>query len=138
MERFHDQRRRSPETIGAQHHARRVSPFGTFTSVGTAPGFFFFLVMAQTVLASFPKPMYRGNGVEVYWYTLASSDTTVKISRNTLSHLERLREELHARSLDETVRELIKSHRHGILGGAFGVDKGRLKPFREEDRGEDR
>src|SRR5713226_1940963 len=71
-------------------------------------------------------------GVEVYWYTLASSDTTVKMSRSTLSHLERLREELHARSLDETVRELIKSHRQRILGGAFGVDKGRLKPFRDE------
>ncbi len=60
------------------------------------------------------------------------------MSRSTLSHLERLREELHARSLDETVRALIKSHRQRILAGAFGVDKGRLKPFREEDRGEDR
>ena len=69
---------------------------------------------------------------------MASSDTTVKMSRSTLSHLERLREEFHAKSLDETVKELIRSHRQKILGGAFGVDKGRLKPFRDEDRGEDR
>ena len=69
---------------------------------------------------------------------MASSYTTVKMSRSTLSHLERLKEEFHAKSLDETVKELIRSHRQRILGGAFGVDKGRLKPFRDEDRGEDR
>ncbi len=69
---------------------------------------------------------------------MASSDTTVKISKNTLSSLEHLREELKARSIDETVRELIKGHRRRILAGAFGVDRGRVKPFTEEDRGEDR
>jgi predicted RNA binding protein with dsRBD fold (UPF0201 family) len=69
---------------------------------------------------------------------LASSDKTVKISRETLTHLERLREEMNAKSIDETVRTLIKSHRRRILTGVFGVDKGRIKPFREEDRGEDR
>ena len=52
--------------------------------------------------------------------------------------MERLKEEMKARSLDETVKELIKSHRRRILAGAFGADKGRLKPFTERDRGEDR
>lgn len=69
---------------------------------------------------------------------LASTNTTVKISRDTLSHLERVREEMKAKSLDETVRELIKSHRRRILAVAFGVDKGRVKSFTERDRGEDR
>ncbi len=69
---------------------------------------------------------------------MASSDKTVKISRETLSHLERLREEMNARSIDETVRTLIKSHRRRILAGVFGADRGRIRPFREEDRGEDR
>ena len=62
----------------------------------------------------------------------------MKISRDTLSHLERVREELKARSLDEAVRQLIKSHRQKILAGAFGADRGQMKPFTERDRGEDR
>jgi len=67
-----------------------------------------------------------------------AADTTVKISRDTLSNLERLKEEMKARSIDETVMALIKSHRRKILAGVFGVDKGRVKPFTDEDRGEDR
>ncbi len=69
---------------------------------------------------------------------MASPDKTVKISRETLSHLERLRDEMKAASIDETVKALIKSHRRRILAGAFGADKGRIKPFDERDRGEDR
>lgn len=74
----------------------------------------------------------------VYWYALAGSDTTVKISRNTLSELERLREEFSAKSIDETVRVLIRERRRRLLAGVFGSDKGRLSSFTEEDRGEDR
>ena len=66
------------------------------------------------------------------------SDTTVKISRETLSHLERLRAEMKAKSIDETVMALIKSHRRKILAGVLGADKGRVRPFTHEDRGEDR
>ncbi len=62
----------------------------------------------------------------------------MKVSRDTLTNLERLREEMKARSIDETVRTLIKSHRRKILAGAFGADKGRVRPFAAEDRGEDR
>jgi len=69
---------------------------------------------------------------------LASSDKTVKISQETLSILERLREEMKARSIDETVKALIKSHRRRILAGVFGADHGRIKHFTEQDRGEDR
>lgn len=74
----------------------------------------------------------------VYWYALAASDTTVKISRNTLSELERLREEFSARSIDETLRTLIRERRRRLLANVFGSDKGRVSSFTEEDRGEDR
>jgi len=57
-----------------------------------------------------------------------ASDTTVRISRATLSHLERLMVEMKARSIDETVMALIKSHRRKILVGVFGADKGRARP----------
>ena len=70
-------------------------------------------------------------------YVLAS-DTTVKISRETLSHLERLRAEMKAKSIDETFMALIKSHRRKILAGVFGADKDRVRPFAHDDRGEDR
>ncbi len=52
--------------------------------------------------------------------------------------MERLREEMKARSIDETVMALIESHRQGILAAVFGADRGRIRPFKEEDRGEDR
>ncbi len=74
----------------------------------------------------------------IYWYALAGSDTTVKVSRNTLSELERLREEFNAKSIDETLRALIRERRRKILAAVFGSDKGRLTPFSEADRGEDR
>jgi len=50
------------------------------------------------------------------------------MSRATLSHLERLMVEMKARSIDETVMALIKSHRRKILVGVFGADKGRARP----------
>ncbi|MCP8308554.1 MAG: VapB-type antitoxin [archaeon] len=64
--------------------------------------------------------------------------TTVKISRNTLIELEKLKEELKTRSLDEAIKMLIKRYRSQILNEAFGVDRGRVRPFTEEDRGEER
>ena len=53
-------------------------------------------------------------------------------------HFEQLRDQLKARSIDETVKALLKSHKRRILSGAFGADKGRVKRFSEGDRGEDR
>ncbi len=67
--------------------------------------------------------------IPIYWYTMVSSDTTVKVSRDTLSNLERLRDELKMKSIDATVRVLIKSHLRLLLPGAFGADKGLVKPF---------
>jgi len=66
-----------------------------------------------------------------------SSTTTVKVSKATLSELEKLREQLNARSLDEAIRSLIKRHRLQLLQVALGADRGKIRAFTEEDRGED-
>jgi len=64
--------------------------------------------------------------------------TTIRVSRKTLETLERLREKLEAESLDETIQALIKKQRKIAVDKAFGLDKGKLGSFTEEDRGEDR
>lgn len=52
--------------------------------------------------------------------------------------LEKLRDYLAVASLDEAIGVLIRRHRATILDAVLGVDKGRVKPFTELDRGEDR
>jgi len=64
--------------------------------------------------------------------------TTIRVSRKTLETLERLREKLEAESFDETIQSLIKKQRKITVDKSFGLDKGRLGSFTEEDRGEDR
>jgi predicted CopG family antitoxin len=64
--------------------------------------------------------------------------TTIRVSKKTAETLENLREKLGAESLDETIQSLVKKRRKAILEGSFGADKGRIKPFTETDRGEDR
>lgn len=64
--------------------------------------------------------------------------STIKVSRSTLAELEALREAMKARSIEEVIRRFLKEHRQGMLEGVFGIDKGRIRPFTEEDRGEDR
>jgi len=67
-----------------------------------------------------------------------TSTTTVKVSRTTLIELEKLRQQLRAHSLDDAIRSLIKRHRLQVLQASLGVDRGKVKPFIEKDRGEDR
>lgn len=64
--------------------------------------------------------------------------TTVKISKRTLLSLEKLRNELKTSSLDRTINLLIRRYRSDVLTSVFGADRGRIRPFKEEDRGEDR
>jgi predicted CopG family antitoxin len=64
------------------------------------------------------------------------STTTVKVSRTTLAELEKLRDKLKSRSMDEAIKALIKRHRQEVLREAFGSDRGKIKPFTEADRGE--
>lgn len=67
-----------------------------------------------------------------------SEVTTVRVSKDTLRMLERFRDKLNAESLDEAIRILIMRQRRAIIDEIFGLDRGRLKSFTEEDRGEDR
>lgn len=64
--------------------------------------------------------------------------TTIRVSKRTAEALERLKEKLNAESLDEAIQALVKKQRKTILEKAFSVDRDRIKPFTEEDRGEDR
>jgi predicted CopG family antitoxin len=64
--------------------------------------------------------------------------TTVKVSKETVKKLVVLQRRLRARSIEETIRLLVKRHRKELLEDAFGADRGKLAPFREVDRGEDR
>lgn len=67
-----------------------------------------------------------------------TKSTTVRVSKNTLEMLERLRERMEAGTLDDAIKLLIMRQRKITIDQAFGLDKGRIKPFSEEDRGEDR
>lgn len=64
--------------------------------------------------------------------------TTIRVSKKTAETLEHLREKLNARNLDDTIQLLVKKQRKAVLDQAFGIAKNRIKPFTEEDRGEDR
>lgn len=64
--------------------------------------------------------------------------TTIRVSKKTAEALENIRENLKAESLDETIQSLIKKQRKAFLDQAFGIDRGKISSFTEEDRGEDR
>jgi predicted RNA binding protein with dsRBD fold (UPF0201 family) len=66
------------------------------------------------------------------------NSTTIKVSKDTLRSLGQLQLSLGKRTLDDTVRELIRQHRNDLLAKAFSLDKGKIKQFAESDRGEDR
>jgi hypothetical protein len=57
----------------------------------------------------------------------------IKVSRSTLEMLEKLRRKFGSSTIDETIRILIKQYRIQKLNEVFGLDKGRIKPFSEED-----
>jgi hypothetical protein len=65
---------------------------------------------------------------------MASADTSVRVSRETLKELERLREVFHTRSADETIRKLVRERRSRALDWIVGSGKGVVSPFTEEDR----
>jgi hypothetical protein len=64
--------------------------------------------------------------------------TTIRVSKKTAETLEHIREKLNAQNLDETIQLLIKKQRKAALDQGFGIAKNQIKPFTEEDRGEDR
>ena len=64
--------------------------------------------------------------------------TTVKVSRRTLEMLRFYRDRLGAHSYDEVIQVLLKEYRRKLIDQYFGIDKGRISSFTEEDRLEDR
>jgi predicted CopG family antitoxin len=60
--------------------------------------------------------------------------TTVQVAEKTLQMLNKLKEEMSARSYDEVIRALI-SERKGIPRSMFGANR-KLKSFSEEDEAE--
>jgi hypothetical protein len=67
-----------------------------------------------------------------------SETTTIRVSKKTAETLEHLREKLKAQNFDETIQLLVRKQRKAVLDRAFGAARNRIKPFTEEDRGEDR
>ncbi|MGD0450519.1 MAG: VapB-type antitoxin [Candidatus Bathyarchaeia archaeon] len=64
--------------------------------------------------------------------------TTIRVSKKTAETLEHMREKLNAQTLDETIQLLVKKQRKAVINKGFGIARNRIKPFTEEDRGEDR
>jgi DNA-binding MurR/RpiR family transcriptional regulator len=64
--------------------------------------------------------------------------TTIRVSKKTAQTLEHMRETLNAQNLDETIQLLVKKQRKAVLEKGFGIARNQIKPFSEEDRGEDR
>ena len=67
-----------------------------------------------------------------------TESTTIRVSKKTAETLENLREKYGAQSIDEAIQILVKQQRNAILEKSFGAARGRIKPFTEADRGEDR
>jgi uncharacterized Ntn-hydrolase superfamily protein len=65
---------------------------------------------------------------------VALADTSVRVSRETLRELERLRELFHAQSADETIRLLVKERRSRALQRMIGSGRGIVSAFTEGDR----
>ncbi|RLE93362.1 MAG: VapB-type antitoxin [Thermoprotei archaeon] len=64
--------------------------------------------------------------------------TTIRISKNTLELLEAYKRKVGARSFDEAIRRLLLEYRRSLVNKYFGIDKGKISKFTEEDRLEDR
>ncbi len=64
--------------------------------------------------------------------------TTIRIRKSTLEMLEDLKRKKKARNYDELIRTLIQEFRNKELSAHFGIDKGKISKFTEEDRGDAR
>ena len=64
--------------------------------------------------------------------------TTVKVERNVARELENLKKKLGLKSINSVISHLIKEYKMHRLNSIFGVDRGKISSFTEEDRIEDR
>jgi hypothetical protein len=65
---------------------------------------------------------------------MTGAETSVRVSRDTLHELERLRRVFATRTADETIRKLIRERQTRALDRIYGIAKGKLAPFTEADR----
>ena len=65
---------------------------------------------------------------------MATADTSIRVSHQTLRDLDRLKEVLRTETAEETIQKLIRERRSAALSRMFGSGKGRVRPFREADR----
>jgi len=68
--------------------------------------------------------------------TMVGDSTSVRVSRGTLSELERFQEAVHTRTADETIRFLLGSKRKELIDRLYGAARGSrpYRPFKETDR----
>lgn len=64
---------------------------------------------------------------------MATAISSVRVSRETLSELERFQQALGSRSLDEAIRTLLTVKRKELVAQIYGSARG-MQPFRESDR----
>ncbi len=69
---------------------------------------------------------------------MVAISTTIRVSKKTLKLLDQLKEKFNASSYEEVILKLITEYRKWIIETNFGIDRGRITSFTEEDRGEDR
>jgi hypothetical protein len=84
------------------------------------------------------KYIYLPVYINILTVNILNETTTIRVSKRTAEKLEQIREKIKAESLDQAIQSLIKKQRKEIIERAFGIDRSKLKPFTEEDRGEDR
>jgi len=63
--------------------------------------------------------------------------TSIQVKRRNLRLLEVLKKRMKAKSYDDIIAALL-SEKLGIKDSMFGIDKGKISKFTEEDRLEDR
>ncbi|MHC1580027.1 MAG: hypothetical protein ACXQTZ_05225 [Candidatus Alkanophagales archaeon] len=64
--------------------------------------------------------------------------TTVRVEKRVVEELKGIKRKLGFRALGDVVEFLVREYKASKLERLFGVDKGRISGFREEDRLEDR
>ena len=64
---------------------------------------------------------------------MTAAASSVRVSRETLSELERFQHALGSRSLDEAIRTLLSVKRKELVAQIYGSARG-IRPFRESDR----
>ncbi len=69
---------------------------------------------------------------------MASSHTTIKVSKKTLKLLEDLKKRMGSKTYEETILKLIEEYKRKMIEEYFGIDRDKITSFSEEDRGEDR